>query len=118
MILKLCKCQGPVIERGGETEAEIDQHLFARAVSCEHAANLGQRDMRFIHHQQVIIGQVVHQRPRLLACPASRQVARIVFDPGAEASLAQHLDIEVGALLQTRRLQEFSLCLKHGQALF
>ncbi len=101
--------QRAVVQRGGQAEAVVHQHLLARAVAVEHAAHLWQRDVRLVDDQQVVVRQVVEQRPGRLASRALGQVARVVLDAGADARLAQHLEIEVGALAQPRRLQQLAL---------
>src|SRR6266446_3430531 len=45
-------------------------------------------------------------------------MARIVFDAGAEACLAQHFDIEAGALLQTRCFEQLTINFQFCQPFF
>ena len=65
--------------------------------------------MRLVDDQQEVVGEVVEQRPGPLAGVAPGQVAGVVFDAGADARLAHHLQIEVGALLQPLRFQQLPL---------
>ena len=83
-----------------------------------HAAHLRQRNVRLVHQQQVIIGEIIEQRPGLLARGAARQVARVVLHAGAIARLLEHFKVVVGALLQPLRLHELVLGLQLGHALF
>ena len=53
--------------------------------------------------------QVVDQRRRRLARPASRQVPRVVLDALAETDLGHHLEIEARALLDALRLDQLHL---------
>ena len=112
VMLELVERQRAVVQRRGQAEAVVHQHLLARAVAVEHAAHLRQRDMRLVHHQQEVVGHVVEQRPGRLAGLAAGEVARVVLDAGADARLAQHLHVEVGALAQARRLQQLALALQ------
>ena len=51
-------------------------------------------------------GMIFEQGGRRLARGAARQIAGIVLDAVAEAGGLQHLQIEVGALLQPLRFQQ------------
>ncbi len=62
--------------------------------------------MGFVHHQQAIRRQVVKQGWRCLPRPAAREIARVVFDPGAVAQLVHHLEIELGTLADTLLFQQ------------
>ena len=70
--LELVEGQRAVVERRGQAEAVVDQHLLARAVAVEHAAHLRQRDVRLVDDQQEVVRQVVEQRPGRLARPGGR----------------------------------------------
>src|SRR5262249_18089494 len=89
--LEFCECQWSIFHGRRQAEAVINKHLLARTVASKHSTHLRQHDMGLVHDEQVVIGQVVHQSPWLLSCCASRQVARVVLNAGAEAGLAQHL---------------------------
>ena len=68
--------------------------------------------MAFVEHHQRIRRQVVEQRRRRLAGPASRQIPRIVFDALAVADLLNHLQIKLRALLDALCLDQLADLLK------
>ena len=94
------------------------QHLLARAVARVHGAYLRQRNVRFVHHQQKILGEVVYQRKRSFTRLAPCQMARIVFDAGAVTHFVHHFKVVIGTLLQTLRLQQLVMRFKVFQPLF
>ena len=121
-LLELVKLQWPVIQRRGQAETVIDQVLLARAVATVHATHLTNSHVRFINKDQRVIRQVVDQRRRRFSGLATGEMPGVVFDALAETNLAQHLDIELGALLdalcfhqlgfsQKRRLLDIQLVL-------
>ena len=65
--LPFLETQRSVVERRGQPEPVLDQCLFARAVACIHSAELRQRLMALIDHQQRAVGQVVIETRRRLA---------------------------------------------------
>ena len=99
----------PVIRRGGEAEAIFDEHFLTRLVAVVHAAHLRQRHMRFVHDEQVILWEEVHERIGRFARRASVEIARIVFNAGAGTDLLQHLDVVGCALQNAFRLQQLAL---------
>ena len=68
--------------------------------------------MRLVDDEQPVRREVVEQRPRPRAGLAPRQVARVVLDAGAEAELAQHLEVERRPLAQPRALEVAALGLE------
>src|SRR5581483_10262351 len=115
--LPLLELQRTVVDRRGQAEAEFGQYALAVEVAAEHAADLRHRDVALVDDQQRIGGEVFEQRRRRLARLAAGQVARIVLDAGARARRLQHLDVEVGALLQSLRLEQAAGAVELGQAL-
>jgi hypothetical protein len=73
--------------------------------------------MRFVHHEQEVRREVVHQRPRGRPGRPLLQVARVVLDPGAVANLADHLQVVLCALLKPLRLQQLVLAAQFRQPL-
>ena len=73
--------------------------------------------MALVHDQQEVGREVVDQGPRPAALLAPGQVAAVVLDAGAVADLAHHLEVEVGALLEARRLQVTPLAGEPGDPL-
>ena len=53
-------------------------------------------------------GKIVEQGRRRLAGRPAREVARVVLDPVAVADLAQHLEVETGALLEPLALEQLA----------
>ena len=115
--LPLVEAQRPVVERRRQAEAVFHQGFLAGAVALVHAADLRNRDVGFVDHQQGVLGQVVEQRRRRLARLPAGQVAGVVLDPRAVAELGDHLQVEAGALLQTLRLHELVVLSQVRQAL-
>ena len=105
MVLELVEGERPVVEGRGQPKAELDQDLLARPIVLVHAVDLRDGDVALVDHQQEVGREVVDQRPRSRASLASRQVTRVVLDPGAEADLAHHLEVEHRPLPKARRLQ-------------
>ena len=95
----------------------LHQHLLTRAVTGIHSANLRQRYVRLIYHQQKILGEIIYQRKRRLTGLTSRKMARIIFDAGAVAHLLHHLQIIISALLQTLCLQQPAMLIQLIKAL-
>ena len=61
--------------------------------------------MGLVHEHQVVVGEVVQQRPRGAPLGPLGEVAGVVLHPGAEPGFLQHFDIVVGAAFQPRGLQ-------------
>jgi hypothetical protein len=63
----------------------------------------------FVGEDDGVVGDVFEQGRRRLAGRAAGEVARVVLDPVADAGGLQHLEIEIRALFQPLRLQQFAL---------
>ena len=111
-MLELLEGERTIVERRGHAEAVIDQRLFARAVAVIHAAKLRNGLVRFVDEEQKILRDVIEQRGRRFAGQAAGKVARIIFDAVAIADGAHHFDIEMRALHDALRLDDFSLALE------
>ena len=72
--------------------------------------------MGFVDDAEVVLGKKVEEGKRARAGGASGEVARIVFDPCAEAHFFHHLEVELGAHFQALRFEEFALRLELGEA--
>ena len=107
-----------VVDAGGQAEAELGEHGFARMVTAFHAADLRHGDVAFIDHQKGVFRQVFEQRRRRLAGFAAGEVAGIILDAFAGAGGLHHLDVEGAALLQAFGLQQFAFRHELIEALF
>ena len=63
-LFKFFKAQRPVVKCRRQTESVFDQRLFAAVIPAEHAADLRQHHMAFVHHQQEIVRKIVQQCSR------------------------------------------------------
>ena len=102
----------PVVERARQPEAEVHQRVLARAVALEHAADLRHRLVRLVDEAHEVVREEVEQAEGPLAGRAAVQDARVVLDAVAEAELAHHLHVELGALAQPVRLEQLALLLE------
>ena len=87
-ILKLFELQRTVIACRRQAEPVIDQMVFARHLAVEHRVQLRQRHVRLVNEQQVVVWEVVKQRPRRRACRTTAKWPRVVFDARAVTRLA------------------------------
>jgi hypothetical protein len=111
-LLPLFEIQGSVVQRRGQTKAVGDQDFLARSIAVIHPAHLRHALMAFVHDDQRVVGQVVEQCRRRLARRASGEVAGVILDAVAVADLANHLQVEHRALVETLRLQQSPLRLE------
>ena len=63
-LLEFRVIERPVIQRGGEAETVINQDLLAGDIAVEHAAELWDGHVRLIDKDEVVLGEVVEERPR------------------------------------------------------
>ena len=82
-----------------------------------HAAQLRHGDVGLIDEHEEVFGEVVQQRPRGITGVTPVEMAAIVLDALAVAGLAQHLQVEPGALQQALRFEQLTLVLQHGDVL-
>ena len=109
---ELVEAERPVVERRREAEAEVDERLLARAVALVHAADLRHGLVRLVDEDDEVGREVVEQRVRRRARRAAVEDARVVLDPVAEAELAHHLEVVLGALPDPVRLEHPALGLE------
>lgn len=107
--LPFLETQRPVVQCRRQTETELHQRLLARAVALVHRADLRNGHMRLVDDQQRVRRQVVEQRRRRLAGRLAGEMPRVVFDAVAEADFGHHFQIELGALRQALRFDQFVL---------
>ena len=98
-----------VVERARQAEAVFDERLLARAVALVHAADLRDRLVGLVDEADEVLREVVDQAVRALAGLAAIEDPRVVLDPRAEADLAQHLHVVLGALAQAVGLEQLAL---------
>ena len=111
-VLELLKVQRSVIQRRGQAEAVIYQHLFSGPVTVIHRPDLGQHHVAFINEQQVVLGEIVHQSKGCAARRPARQHTGIVLDAGTKADLPHHFNVIAGALGDALGLDELAFLLK------
>ena len=109
---ELVEAQRPVVERGRQPEAVLDERLLARAVALVHAADLRNGLVRLVDEDDEVGREEVEQRVRRRARRAAVEVARVVLDPVAEAELLHHLEVVLGALPDAVRLEHLALRLE------
>ena len=72
--------------------------------------------MAFVDEDQRLVGEIFEQGRRRLARLAPGQPARIVLDAGAASRRLDHLDVEIGALLQPLRFEQLAVGAEIGEA--
>ena len=93
-IKKFLEIERPVVQGRGKAKAEIHQRGLARTVAVEHGSDLRHGDVRLVHEEHEIIGEIVDERGRGLPGPASVQMQRIVLDAVAIAQFLDLLQVE------------------------
>ncbi len=114
---ELVEAKRPVVEGRRQPEAVVDEGLLPRAVALVHAADLRHRLVRLVDKDDVVGREVVEQRVRRGARRPAVEDPRVVLDPVAEAELAHHLEVVLGALADPVRLQQPVLRLEEGHLL-
>src|SRR5215211_4762875 len=99
----------PVVECARQPEAVVDEGLLSRPVAFVHAADLRNRLVRLIGEDDEVAREVVEQRERVRSGRTALEDPRVVLDPVAEAELAHHLEVVLGALPQAMRLEHLPL---------
>ncbi len=113
-LLEFLKIKGPVIHGARQPKPEIDQHGFTRAVTRVHAADLRDRNMRLIDHEQKVLRKKIQQCERARTRRAGAQMARIIFNAGAKTHLEHHLQIVLRAHFDALGLNELVVFLEPG----
>ncbi len=102
----------PVVDRAREPESVVDERLLARPVALRHAADLRHGLVGLVDEHHIVLGEVVEQAVGTVAGLAAVEDPRVVLDPRAEAELAQHLHVVLGALAQAVGLEQLALRLE------
>ena len=95
---------------------------LAAVVALIHAANLGHRNVAFVGKDDCIVWDKLEKSGGRLTCQATRQIARVVLDPVAEALGLHHLKVKIGPLLKALGFEELAfvreLIQPHAQLFF
>ena len=75
-------------------------------VAARHRADLRHRLVALVDEQQGIVGQIFEQGRRRLARQAAGEEARVILDAGAAAGGGDHLQVEIGPLLEPLQLEQ------------
>ena len=113
----LLELERPVVDAGGQAEAELGQRALALEVALVHAADLRHRDVALVDEQDGVLGDVLEQGRRRLAGRAAGQVARVVLDARAGARGHDHLEVGDRALLDPLGLEQLAGVAELGQPL-
>jgi hypothetical protein len=115
--VEFVELERPVVERGGQPEAMLDQHRLARRSPSYIPPICGTATCDSSMMVRKSSGKKVDQRVGPRAGRASAGVARIIFDAVAEAHLLHHFEVERGPHFQPLRLEQFPLLLQLGDPL-
>ena len=115
--LKLIETKRTVIERRGQAKAVLHQGHLTRTVAFVHAADLRHRYMALVDDAEHVLRKVIDQGKRRLARFSTVQMTRVVLDTVTKTHGLEHLEIIVGALLQTLCLEQLISRLELGHTL-
>ena len=118
MAFKLLSTKRAVVQGRWQTEAIVDQHLLARAVSIIHALDLSHGHVAFVNHDKKIFWEEVQEGVRWLSFASSIHMAGIVLHPIGVTHLPQHFNIVLSPLFQALGFQELAFFFKDLQLLF
>ena len=85
------------------------QGHLAPEVALVHAADLRDRDVGFVGKDDGVVGNELEQGGWRLARGSAGEVARIVFDPVADAGRLEHFEVERGALFEALGFEQFAV---------
>ncbi len=111
------EAQRAIVDARRQAEAIFGQRDLPPMITARHAADLRHRLMTLVDEQQGVFGEIFEQGRRRLAGQAAGEEAAVILDAGAAAGGSDHLEIEMGALLQSLRLEQLALDLKLLQPL-
>ena len=115
--LKLIETKRAVIECRRQTKTMLHQRHLTRAIAFVHAADLRHRYMALVDDTEHVLRKVIDQGKRRLARFSTVQMTRVVLDAVTKTHGLEHLEIIVGALLQTLRLEQLISRLELGHTL-
>ncbi len=111
------EAQRPVVDAARQPEAIFRQRDLPAMVAPRHRADLRHRLVALVEKQQGVVGEIFEQCRRRLARQPTGQEAAVILDPRAAAGRRDHLQVEIGALLQPLVLQQFPFRLQLLQPL-
>ncbi len=111
-LFELLEPQRAVVLGRGEAESVLHEVLLACAVAAEHGVHLRQGHVALVHHEQVVLGEVIQQTEGPRALGASVEVARVVLDAGTVSELLYHFEVVLHALLEALGLHRAPLFLE------
>ena len=111
-LVPLLECERPVVHRGRQAEAVVDEDILPRTIAGVLPVYLRHRNMALIDHGEVVVGEVVEQRVRRFSRFPPIQISRVVLDSGAESDLAHHFHVVRGAHPQALRLEKLPAVLE------
>ncbi len=117
-LFELVEPQRTVVVRAGQTEAVVDERLLAALVALAHAADLRDRDVRFVDEKQEVFREVIEQRARRRIGHGAFEVADVVLDARAVTRFLEHLDVIFGTHADAFGLREFAGLEQFAFALF
>jgi hypothetical protein len=88
-LLEFFDAEGAVVEGAGEAKAMLDEGFLALAVAVVHGLELGDGDVGFVDDEEVVLGEIVDQSVGLFAGFSAVEMARVVFDAGADPDFQQ-----------------------------
>ena len=100
------EAQRPVVDAARQPEAVLGERDLPPVVAARHRADLRHRLVALVDEQQGIVGEIFEQGRRRLAGQAAGEEARVILDARAAAGRGDHLEVEIGALLEPLRLQQ------------
>ncbi len=92
-----------------QPEAIFGERDLAAVVAARHRADLRHRLVALVDEEEGVLGQIFEQGRRRLAGQAAGEEAAVILDPRAAAGGGDHLEVEIGALLEPLRLEQLAL---------
>ena len=102
------KAQRAVVDARRQAKAIFGERELAAVIALGHRADLADGDMAFIDEQHGIFGQIFEQGRRWFAGQAAGEEAAVILDTGARTRRCDHFEIEIGALFEPLRLEQFA----------
>ena len=114
--LELMVFERAVVLGGREAEAVVDEARLARLVAVVHGAELRKRGVGLVDDGYEVLLEVVDETWRRRTGCAASEVARVVLDAAAVAEFAEHVEVEVCALVEALEFEDLVLLLEPCEA--